>query len=250
MKKLIQGLLGLVGIRIARAGTRKYLPKPNIDNVQVVAHLYNNFKNKLTVLQVGACDGFTSDSIYPYIKAGTINAFLVEPVSINFQKLQEFYKDTPSAVLINAAVAGKDEKRIMYSVKDEGKWKDVGWARQLASFYKEHLTKHQFSDDEIAEQMVDCKTLKSIISEYKIEDLDILLIDTEGFDGEVVKMAMKQNVKPNYIIFENAQLVQNYSQEELNQLYNLLEDNGYSWTHDRINTMAVRKDYLRNIKMG
>ena len=245
MKNLIQSLLGLFGIRVIRAKyDRKYLPKPNIDNIHIVANLYHHLGKTLKVLQIGACDGFTSDSIYSYVKNGSIKAFLVEPVKVNFSKLSEFYKDVPNAVLINAAIADKNESRTMYSVKDEGRWKDDGWARQLASFYKEHLQKHDFRDDEIISQEVKCKTLGSIMSENNVEDLDVLLIDTEGYDGEVVKMALKEHVKPDYLVFENAQLVQNYSQIELDELYSLLDKNGYSWTHDRINTMAVRKDYL------
>ena len=245
MKNLIQKFLSIFGIRIIRSKyARKYLPKPTIENIKILAHLHLLTGKKVTLMQVGACDGFTSDSIFEYVKKGSINAFLIEPVKVNFNKLEDFYKGIENAVLINSAVADKDEIRPMYSIKDEGKWKDIGWARQLASFYKEHLLKHGFHDSEIVEQMVNCKMLSTIVQDYSISNLDILLIDTEGFDGEVVKMALRQGIKPNYIVFENAQLVQNYCQEELDSLYSELAENGYDWTHDRINTMAIKKSYI------
>lgn len=245
MKNAIQKLLSIFGIRIIRAKyARKYLPKPTIENVKIIAHLHLLAGKKITLMQVGACDGFTSDSIHEYVKKGSINAYLIEPVKVNFEKLKDFYNGVGNTTLINAAVADKDEKRTMYSIKDEGKWKDVGWARQLASFYKEHLNKHGFNDSEIEEQLVDCKMLSTVVQEYSINDLDILLIDTEGFDGEVVKMALKQGIKPNYIVFENAQLVQNYNQTQLDALYENLAQNGYEWTHDRINTLAIKRNYL------
>ncbi|MEM6737398.1 MAG: FkbM family methyltransferase [Bacteroidota bacterium] len=245
MKNLIQRFLAIFGIRIIRAKyARKYLPKPTIENIKLLAHLYHLSGQKLTLMQVGACDGFTSDSIYEYVKAGSINAFLIEPVKVNFDKLSQFYEGYDNAKLINVAVAKQDEARPMYSVKNEGKWKGEGKARQVASFYKEHLYKCGFDDSEILEEEVDCKMLSTLINEYNIQNLEVLLIDTEGFDGQVVEMAMEQGIQPNYLVFENAQLVQNYSQRQLDDLYLLLSQNGYEWTHDRINTLAIKKDFL------
>jgi len=246
MKKIIQKLLGLFGVRLVRAAhARKYLPKPALDNIEIVVKLFSLAKKKITVLQIGACDGVTSDSIYSYIRAGDIDAYLVEPSKTNFNKLAQFYTGISNATLINAAVADKDEKRTFYSIKDEGRWKDSGWARQLASFYKEHLLKHDILESEIQTEEVNCLTLQSITKNYEIKDLDILVIDTEGYDGEIVKMALEQKVLPNFIVFENAQLVQLYSQAELDNLYGKLTDHGYVWVHDRINTMAIRKDFFQ-----
>jgi FkbM family methyltransferase len=158
-------------------------------------------------------------------------------------KLSEFYSSTKNATLINVAVADKDEKRKFYSIKDEGRWKDNGEARQLASFYKEHVLKHAL-ESELQIEEVDCLTLPSVINKYNIKNLEVLVIDTEGYDGEIVKMAMNQNIKPNFIAFENVQLVKNYSQHKLDDLYKLLNEHGYVWTHDRINTLAIKKTFF------
>jgi FkbM family methyltransferase len=247
MKKLIQGILGLFGLRLIRAKySRKYLPKANVDNIEVIVQFYKLLQNKINVLQIGACDGITSDSIYTYIKTGNINAYLVEPSAVNFKKLQEFYSNEKNATLINVAIAEKNEKRNFYTVKDEGRWLDNGWARQLASFYKNHLLKHGIKENEIGVEEVTCRTVDTIISDYNIKNLDVILIDTEGYDGEIVKMTLNQNILPNFIAFENGQIVKIYSQEELDNLYDLLIEKGYVWTHDRINTLAIRKDFLKN----
>jgi|SRR5690349_11737341 len=244
MKALIKHLLRLLGIRVTQTKFLKNLPRPNVDNIEIVVRLYSMMKQRITVLQIGACDGFTSDSIYPYVKAGDMNAYLVEPSKVNFKKLSEFYNSIGNAHLIQAAIADKDEKRMFYTIKDEGRWKDDGWARQLASFYKEHLLKHNILESEIQAEEVDCLTLKSIVKKYNIENLDVLLIDTEGYDGEIVKMALNDGVRPNFIAFENVQLVKNYNQKDLDNLYERLATAGYVWTHDRINTMAIRKDFF------
>jgi len=245
MREFVKNVLKALGFKLIKLSSRRTLAVPNVDNVEIVVQFYHRMGKKITLLQIGACDGVTSDSIFNYIKSGSIKAYLVEPGSVNFGKLKSFYSGaTTEVTLINAAIADKDETRAFYSIKDEGRWKDSGWARQLASFYKQHLIKHGITEQEINQEDVRCLTLKTILSNHGIEQLDILVIDTEGYDGEIVKMALNENILPNFIAFENVQLLKTYSQEDLNSLYKRLLDKGYVWTHDRINTLAVRKDFF------
>jgi FkbM family methyltransferase len=245
MKSIIQKVLGIFGIKVIKAKNyRRYLPKPCVDNVEIVVRFYQLMNKKIKILQVGACDGVTSDSINGYIKAGSVEGFLVEPSQTNFEKLKTFYANFQNATLINAAIGEKDEIRDFYSVKDAGRWSDNAWARQLASFYKPHLLKHGIEENEISIEKVQCYTVSTIVNKYQIKDLDVLLIDTEGYDGEIVKMALKQKIYPNFIVFENVQLLKIYHQAELDSLYQMLKNNGYVWTHDRINTMAVKNTFF------
>jgi FkbM family methyltransferase len=246
MKEFIQRILGILGFRLIRArSARKYLPKPNVDNIEIIARLYGLPSRPLAVLQIGACDGVTSDSLYPFIKEGTVKAWLVEPAALNFSMLTDFYMGESRVTLIQAAIADTDEDRPFYSIRNEGRWKDSGWARQLASFYKEHLLRHGILEAEIQEDRVRCLTLTTLMKQYAISGIDVLMVDTEGYDGEIVKMAMAQGICPNFVVFENAQLVQRYTQDQLDDLYRKLSERGYSWTHDRINTLAVKTDFLR-----
>ncbi|QOI97860.1 MAG: FkbM family methyltransferase [Flammeovirgaceae bacterium] len=246
LKQFVNSLFGFFGLKLSRLNrARKYLPKPTIDNVEIVACLLALTDKEITLVQVGACDGVTSDSVYPYLKSGRIRGYLIEPSTVNFEKLEIFYKGIKNVTLIKAAVAESNENRLLYTIKDEGRWQNNGWARQLASFYKDHLLKHGIHENEIQAESTTCLTLKSVIEIYGIDTLDILLIDTEGYDGEIVKMALESGLNPPFIAFENAQLVQNYSQEQLDSLYNILASCKYVWTHDRINTLAIRKDFLK-----
>lgn len=244
MKRIVQKLFGLFGVKLVRTGARKQIPKPNLDNIEIVVSFYAMLQTRINLLQIGACDGVTSDSIYKYIRAGFINAFLVEPSKVNFAQLQQFYSGYSNVTLINVAIATENEQRTFYTIKNEGRWKDDGGARQLASFYKEHVLRHGILESEIAEEIVDCRTIASIIKEYRIPDLDVLVVDTEGYDGEIIKMALAQNVRPTFIAFENGQLPRFYSQDQLDSLYSQLSQAGYRWTHDRINTLAVRNDFF------
>jgi FkbM family methyltransferase len=244
MRELAKKILRSLGFKLIRLKSKRTLPVPTLDNIEIVVKFYQLMKQPISLLQIGACDGVTSDSIYKYIKQGNIKAYLVEPSSVNFNKLKLFYNAQPDVTLINSAISDRDARQTFYSIRDEGRWKDNGWARQLASFYKQHLIKHGILEHEIQEEEVDCATVQSVLTRYGISNLDVLIIDTEGYDGEIVKMALAQNVLPNFIAFENVQLVKTYRQHELTDLYNKLKEKGYVWTHDRINTLAVKAEFF------
>ncbi len=244
MRERAKKILKSLGIKLIRLKSQRILPAPTIDNIEIIVRFYQLMNQPISVLQIGACDGETSDSIYSYIKQGTIKAYLVEPSRVNFNKLKLFYSSHPEVTLINSAIADRDSKRTFYSIKDEGRWKDSGWARQLASFYKQHLLKHGIHEREIHHEEVDCLMLQTVINKYGIGKLDVLIVDTEGYDGEIVKMALEQNILPKFIAFENVQLVKTYQQQELNDLYSRLQQKGYVWTHDRINTLAIKRDFF------
>lgn len=249
IKKLVKSIFRSLGIKVIRLNKQKpILPKASVEGIELVAKLGTLAQGKLHLLQIGTCDGFTSDSIVFFILGGNIKAHLVEPAKHNFEMLQQFYSDKPHAdvTLINVAVSDKDETKTFYTVKNSGKWKDSGRARELASFYKEHLLRHGIEKEFIQAEDVEGLTLSSIIKRYKITDPDILLIDTEGFDLEVVNMALADGVTPNFIAFEFVQILRIYSQEEINAMYDNLTDNGYVFIHDARNSLAVKKDFLSN----
>jgi len=243
MKKILKRLLSFFGIKIIRLkNSPNRIPQPTVDLIEIITAISRKHNRQLTILQIGACDGKTSDSIYPYILSGTVNAFLVEPSAVNFRLLSEFYQAYSGVTLIRAAVDDQDGKRPLYTVKDFGRWKDSSWARQLASFHKSHLLKHGIREDEIQEEEVNCLSLSTILKTYHIGNLDVLLIDTEGYDAEIVKMSLLQNILPAFIVFENVHIWKNYNQQDIDELYGLLKLRNYKWVHDRINTMAVRSD--------
>ncbi|MEM8939343.1 MAG: FkbM family methyltransferase [Bacteroidota bacterium] len=246
MKTIIKKLLKSMGFKLVKT---KYLqaklPKADIENVEIIVRFHQLLNQKMKVLQVGACDGQTSDSIFTYIQSGDIEAYLVEPSTTNFQLLEDFYKNkNDNVTLIHAAVAEKDEIKDFYSVKDEGRWKNQGWARQLASFYKEHLINHGILEDEITVEQVQCKRLSTLTADYNIKDFDLLLVDTEGYDGEIIKMALNENITPTFIAFEYGQIVKFYTQEQINDLYKLLSQKDYVFCHDARNTLAIKKSFF------
>jgi hypothetical protein len=85
--------------------------------------------------------------------------------------------------------------------------------------------------------------LDTLLAEHGFDRLDILQVDTEGFDGEVVKMALDLKVRPTCINFEHVHL----TDADLAEVFKKLGDSGYVWTHDGWNTLALHESFTRTL---
>ena len=95
---------------------------------------------------------------------------------------------------LNIAVDIKSDKKNIYSVnpkyysyyKDKYQQKSVDWLTILSSFSREHLKKHGVQEKHIIAKGIECKTFNQIINTYNYHDLDLLIVDTEGYDFTLV----------------------------------------------------------------
>ena len=62
------------------------------------------------------------------------------------------------------------------------------------------------------------------------------MVDTEGFDAEIINMALDMDIPPNILCFEYIHLAKN----EIFNLFNRLEKMSYKWIHDSMNSLAIR----------
>lgn len=219
-------------------------PEANFDNIALVMEHFTTARPGSVFVQIGANDGETSDSVHPFVKQGVLKSVLVEPIPTVFQKLSAFYQGVVNVSLVNAALAKKNGRAVIYAVRDAGRWAGSVWASQLASFDRAHLRRHGIADDEIAETTVECLDFPTLMKRHEIERIDVLQIDVEGFDAEVVRMALALPQLPLCICFEFVQFVKSMEQPAVNEFYAELEAKGYAWSHDRINTMAIHRSFV------
>lgn len=158
------------------------------------------------IIQVGSHIGDTvNDPIFQQIDE-TTRMILVEPVPFLFSKLQANYRsklsDTTNIIFINKAVSdivGEIELTIPSERNDFSKL--PFWASQLASVNPHHVSVH-LSSLETDKIKVPTTTIDEIITEYNIEEIDLLHTDTEGHDYNIL-MNYSFNVKPKKVLFEN-----------------------------------------------
>ena len=72
----------------------------------------------------------------------------------------------------------------------------------ITSFNKKHLLNHGVRKKDIVKEKVNTISIKDLISKHSIKNLDLLLIDTEGYDAKIVEDFLINSTLRPYIIFE------------------------------------------------
>jgi FkbM family methyltransferase len=165
-------------------------------------------RERLTVVQVGAFDGITGDPLHDFITKHPVHGVLVEPQPALFRRLQSTYGNCAHLSLVNAAVAEEDGVGVMYSVRQDAIGPD--WMHQLASFDKETVLKHKQYLPELESFIetirVPCLSPQSLLQAQRIENVDVLVVDTEGYDAKIIRGFRKAQIRPAVIHFEHAHL--------------------------------------------
>lgn len=208
MKKIIKSILK--DTRLFYIIKYQYIRKPNYPSVQHFLQLYSRHHNhNVQFIQVGANDGKSNDGdqIYPFVKMFKWKGILIEPVPYLYNSLINNYSRIKNLSFENVAIANKPGITTFYYFNDPS-----GWYNQLGSFNKVHLENHKKSNNiplDINEIEVKCETINNIVKRNNLNHIDILHIDTEGYDFQIIKSINFELVKPNVIIYENRHLSEN-----------------------------------------
>ena len=154
------------------------------------------------LVQIGSNDGKRFDSLNKFIKKYSPHALLVEPIEKDFIDLKNNYKDQKNISFENSAISVNDTIKYLYRVNDTKlKYYDEH-IKGITSFDIKHLIKHGVSKSHIIKQHVSSISIDKLLRKYLFNQLDLLFIDTEGYDGEIViDFLSKMNLRP-IIIFE------------------------------------------------
>jgi len=202
----------------------------------VLSHFRQQHANPFC-LQIGAFDGVAGDPIYPLIEKHALHGVLVEPLKDAFERLQANYaKFGGRFTLINAAVGPVDGKRTFYRIRKEATGPD--WIPQLASFDKDVVLKHRRSVPNIESLLVvedvPCMTFSTLLATTQAGQIDVLQIDSEGYDAEILRQFDLRRREPAIVHFEHKHLSQRDHEQCIRELIEL----GYKLTLSRENTLA------------
>ncbi|SMD41892.1 methyltransferase, FkbM family [Aquiflexum balticum DSM 16537] len=198
-------------------GFYKYVYHPPKGSLSEFLDSYSRENAPITFLQIGANDGFIYDPIQKFIKRDNWNGMMLEPQPHVFHEfLVKIHAKRPEIIPINAALANKDGKTILYTIS----FSKERWATGLSSFEKEVLL-NKFKDGTIAKKAakegieipksekdwiqeveIDAISPESLIKKFDGKKIDLLAIDTEGFDFEILKMLDLKAMNPEVIIYE------------------------------------------------
>ncbi len=222
VKSLIKNSLSKFGYKI----TRKSNFDLSLDDVIDQMLGGDNF----FFVQVGANDGVMNDPIYHVVTKGrNIRGILLEPIEEYFQKLKENYSSKKdSLIFVNRALYSEDDQEItLYKIDSDAKGIE-DWMKGIASINPEHYKRTgKVKDEWVKGEKVKTITWKTLFKQYGVDNIDLLLLDTEGYDYTLLKMFPFDELKPKVIQFEHGLEDGVMSKKQLGELLALLVERDY-----------------------
>ena len=99
-------------------------------------------------------------------------------------------------------------------------------------------------EDWISEEVIAMRSPHSIFRYYNVKTINLLMIDTEGFDFEVIKLINLDMVLPRAIVFEDMHL----SENDYHHYKSMLSKHNYSFKRPGPNTIAWLPELEQMIK--
>lgn len=162
-------------------------------------------------VQIGANDGVLEDPLREFVTTRDWRGVLVEPVPYLFERLRETYRGVPGAILENVAIAEKSGSLPFYYVRENSA--DTGvpeWHRGLGSFSREVVMKHADRIPGLAQRLVTqevpCLSFAALCARHGIDGLELLHMDTEGYDYEILKTVDLERFRPRVLVYEHHHL--------------------------------------------
>lgn len=213
---------------------------PDLPSDSNFSALLESFKGKpATLLQVGAMDGVSFDPVHDFIKNNpTIRAIVLEPVPDNYASLSNTYAGTPNVKAINAALTEQDGVISMYIDRDHAAnlGSATNWKAGQATIRPDR-NGLRLRKENLVQVEVRSICLPTLLANENMDDIDILQVDTEGYDAVVVHSVLDERVAPKLINFENCNLL---FDERVN-LYTRLRSSGYAIREYGPDTVALLK---------
>jgi FkbM family methyltransferase len=177
-------------------------------------------------MEIGAWDGITCDFFYPLVKKHKISGILIEPLEDIFLKLKENYAYHNKIFFENIAVAEKDCIKPLYFILSNSQTTTPAYAslkkevtqEGVAYLQRNNILPAGGSSQYILSKPVQCLSISTIIKKHKLNKIDILQIDTEGYEYEILKSTPFDKIKPRAIRCEYLNLNRLDYQNSINLL--------------------------------
>jgi len=246
MSKVLKKICGIFGYKLLPKNyikNKNYLSKFSSLNLEKI--ISNLVEKKIinSLIQIGANDGMSHDHLYNVIKQYRLESLLLEPIKKYFLDLKNNYLNYENVRLENSALSINNEILFLYKVNPEYFNKYGTLSGGISSFYKEHLLKHGIEEKHIIQEKVNQISFDELLVKYRINSFDLLLIDTEGYDCQIVNdfFLKVKKIRP-IIIFEWSHI----KNIELENTLKTIVSNNYSFfpVSDDIFCFPIEKNIL------
>jgi FkbM family methyltransferase len=193
-------------------------------------------------IEIGANDGEVLDPLRPFIRSGSWSGVLVEPVPHLFEQLRRTYAGSHRVSIERSAIGDVDGMVPFFHLdRVEGPEREhlPDWYDAIGSFSRDHVLRHAAGlpdcEPRLIQTEVPCLTFESLCRKHGIEGLDLLLIDTEGYDYEIVKQIDFRAYRPRLLAYEHSHL----SAPDREECRTKLEGLGYETMEELFDTWCL-----------
>jgi FkbM family methyltransferase len=199
LKSAAKRLLNRCGLVIRRTDNEQFF-----DFEALLWHRLHR-ANPFRFVQIGACDGVRFDPIHRFVveNHSRIRGLVVEPLPDLFAMLCQTYRPYPGITPVNCAIHNTAGTMTLHRVRPDRLGELPDWAVGITSFDPEHHRRLGIPDEAMTRVEVPCQTLTGLLAESGLNGLDLLQIDTEGYDAEIILGLDFSQIRPTVIRFEH-----------------------------------------------
>ncbi|MEZ6131830.1 MAG: FkbM family methyltransferase [Planctomycetaceae bacterium] len=184
-------------------------------------------RTPIRFVQIGANDGSTGDYLTDAVLKHRWTGVMVEPHPDSFAKLSGRFGGFQQITLANLAIGEHAGIQPFYYLPCNS---------LVASFNKEHVQRFVTEGAEVESVDVQCETMMGFLQTFEVMSIDLLAIDTEGYDGQILRSIDFNQFDAQAILFETVHL----SGDEKEQSFRLLAKHGFELLHGAYDSVAVK----------
>jgi FkbM family methyltransferase len=201
MKMWLQRTARKYGYEIRKAPFPGYEPAPVFD--LALHYLIITRGQSLTLVQVGANAGRDDDPIRPYILNYPWRSLLIEPQPDVFEMLKTNYAGLESRLIFeNVAISGDPAPLKLFRLPPS-----VTPSDSIVSFDPKIIAKQSgVRPQDMVPISVPTARLDDLLLKHGLTHVDVLQLDTEGYDWDVLQTLDLTRTRPHVIRFEQGHL--------------------------------------------
>jgi FkbM family methyltransferase len=224
-------------------------PLPNFESAHVfdlaIHYLLATRGVKLTFIEVGANDGEFGDPLRKYIVKYPWKGVLIEPQPDVFERLKVNYAGQDDRISFESVAISSNPGPIpLYRLPANSS--NYGEFDSCVASSNQQITAKQLGVKlhELEKLMVPTARLDDIVTKHHLNFLDILQLDTEGFDWEVLQTLDLTKTRPLLVRFEHSHL----SPKAIGRMTQHLNAHNYlvNYGGRESDSIALRRDFIES----
>ena len=154
------------------------------------------------------------------------------------------YEISGNVIFENIAIHNSKSEMSLYRVDPKYSEKLPKWTKGIASFNKSHHELSGTPSKYIIPESVHCISFDSLLTKHNIKRVDLLQIDTEGYDAEIILEVDFSVIRPSIIHFEHGLKDGVMSKDRFSKVVEKLRKYDYEIMIEPYDVIAYQKNVL------